>query len=1056
MSRQGRAFDAVLRHAITAPKFEANHLHRERLVDAIHANIARKLIAIAAPPGYGKTTLLADFTVHTELPVCWVRLTEDDADVMRLASVLAASLQRRFRRLRGLPNLAALAGGPPAAIARSFADVIDARVDEPFVIAYDDVHLVNHSKPVLEFLDSFLEVQPDQVTTIAAGREVVEVSLARLMAEGALAGLGPHDLALDRDELMELAHRMMGIELEGEAADRLIEETRGWITGVLLSGMLAGSDWGRLAQGPRPMVYEYLASVVLNRQPDDLRRFLLDSAVLPVMTSAACDHVLRRTDSERYLSRLLRGGLFVTATDESPRTFEYHAQFRSFLLDSLRSSDPERLRGLRMRAASYLAEHGSPEHAVELYLEAGAVRRAAEQADRHAQAMFRSGRLQTLALWADKLKAQKPGAPQVFVALAKAYTDQGNLEKAEDALREAATATREGRDAQLRGEIDSQRALIAWWRGEFHRAFELADTTLRSPSGARGGSPKIVSLRVKALAIAGLKGDLSEAEALLKDALRLAEQAKDVYTQFHALTDLSMAETALGRPHEAYAASLRAHEIMQSIGSPYPLSHSYNNLAVDAHLQGRYMEAMQLFNEAARYARLAASPQQEAEILFGQADLFSDLDLALQAAELYGEGLALATQLSSNRLLRYGCVQSSVLHRRRGGVSLAHEWLRRAMALDQGSPAPASIEIQLAALEAMVSPARARERLGALLRGSGSELDASERTQVLYFLAKAALVAGDLGEARSALDDALSWAGGHGTEQILAGEMAADGEMRDFARGTLSSNPVLSVILHRIETMRVVAEQHREEPAERAEAAKLEIRALGRLSIRWRGEEISPLKPLAKELLCFLADRQPVERDEMLEAFWPHYSPGRQSSNLHTAVYSLRRLLGKDSVVQSGTAYSLNPDLNLDFDVARFERAAEVAEGLPPGDPRKMFALTAALNCYGGHLLPESGSEWVVERRRALEMRYLDLLASHADEAMVRDQPQRALATLRHALEIDPLRDDTNLRFLETLGRLGRRSDVVAHYQRYVRLLAEELGLDPPESVRQVYMRLIS
>jgi two-component SAPR family response regulator len=82
-------------------------------------------------------------------------------------------------------------------------------------------------------------------------------------------------------------------------------------------------------------------------------------------------------------------------------------------------------------------------------------------------------------------------------------------------------------------------------------------------------------------------------------------------------------------------------------------------------------------------------------------------------------------------------------------------------------------------------------------------------------------------------------------------------------------------------------------------------------------------------------------------------------------------------------------------------------------------------------------------------------LASHADEALVRDQPLRAISTLRQALEIDPLRDDTNLRFLEALGRLGRRSELVAHYQRYVRLLSEELGLDPPESVRQLYARLI-
>ena len=110
--------DPFIRHTITPPAFDQAKVHRHRLVDALHAQIAKKLIVVAAPPGYGKTTLLADFHYHTEIPTCWLHLTEADADVMRLASVLQASLARRFRRLRGRPHLEGLSTASPKALAR--------------------------------------------------------------------------------------------------------------------------------------------------------------------------------------------------------------------------------------------------------------------------------------------------------------------------------------------------------------------------------------------------------------------------------------------------------------------------------------------------------------------------------------------------------------------------------------------------------------------------------------------------------------------------------------------------------------------------------------------------------------------------------------------------------------------------------------------------------------------------------------------------------------------------------------------------------------------------
>jgi LuxR family maltose regulon positive regulatory protein len=1046
--------DSVIRHAITAPIFDRTKIHRERLVDDIHSNVPRKLIAIAAPPGYGKTTLLADFTANTELPVCWVRTSEADRDVFRLAEILNASLQKRFRRMRQKIDLENLAGASPEALAGVFATSIDETVGEPFVVIFDDVHHINSSRSAIRFLDSFLEVMPDQITVIASGREVVEVSLASLMAEGNLAGLGPQDLALTESEIIELAESQSGMVITPQTASRILDETRGWITGLLLSGELSGEESPMPILNARPMVYEYLASVVLNRQADDLRRFMLDASVFPVMTVAACDEVLRRDDSHKYLTRLVREGLFVSATNETPRTYEFHPVFREFLVESQAGADRKRLRSLQIRAADYFADNGFPEYALPIYIDAGATRRAAVLAEKWAQEIFWRGRWQTLEEWAGKLSETGEAFPRVHMLLAQAYTDQGKLDQAGESLGRARAALTEKSTKSDRALAEIIRGFIALRQGKWEEVRQAARDGQSILGSRRSRQRSADCQRLEAWALAMMDGDFARSVQLAQQAAGLLNDTRYEYSYAATLLDLANFQLLGGEPDASYASSLQAHEVFMRLGAPFPLAVSYNNLGFIAHLSGRYQQAMELYNSGLKFARQAGSPLDEMNILFGQADLFSDLDLALQAAELYGQGLTIAIQLDDVDQIVYGCLQTSLLHRRKGNLTLAHEWIKRAISLSEGSSLPEQGQIQLASLELASRPDYVHSTAARM--AMDSSLEASTKTLAYLLIAQASFLRGEFDSAIDEFEAALVYSSTNGTEQYLAGELAFDPKMREFLRSRFGGTPVFAIIMRRIETMRVIAQQYQELDEEGDTAEKLYFFALGRSTIRSVEEEDYDLRPLPRELLFYLLDHQRIERDVLLDTFWPHYAPGRQVANLHTAIYSLRRTLGRDAILHEGSVYILSPELSLDYDVHRFERAAEVADGLPPGDPRRMFALTEAINSYSGPFLPEFTSEWVVQRRRGLELLYLDLLALHATEALVRDQPDRAIKTLRRALAIDPYRDDTNLQLLEALGRLGRRSEIVDHYQRYVRLLSHELGLDPSDAVRNLYTRLIS
>jgi ATP/maltotriose-dependent transcriptional regulator MalT len=1045
--------DPVLRHAITAVSFEENKLHRERLVDELHANIPKKLIVIATPPGYGKTTLLADFTAHTELPVCWLRLGPADQDVVRFTQVLRASLERKFRRIKETIDLESLIGSEPQAIARVFSDMIDEHIAETFTIVLDDVHLINTSRTTINFLDAFLETLPDQATLITSGREVLDVGLARLMADGDLGGFGPPDLALNPEEIIQLAHLQSGFELSEEHANRLLDETKGWVTGLLLSGELSGGDLPSLVFDSRPMVYEYLASVVLNRQPEDLRRFLLDSAVLPVMTIDACDEVLSREDSQKFLNRLVREGLFVSATSEIPRTYEYHPQFREFLLESLASSEPDRLKKLRQKAGALYARVDAPEQAVELFLEAKAPKKAARIAEKHAQTLYTLGRWQTLRTWSERLGSSGVAIPYVEISLAQALIKQGETDAAAQACERGYRSLPKNapKSQMIRAEIT--RGLIARRQGKAGRvqaAVEAAENLISTRSSR---IDKAALLRLKARVATDIEQDLAKAEQLVLKASYLLERGGDLSGQIEALQQLAQIQVQQGRVRESHASDLRVHRLLENMGAPYPLGASFNNLGFHAHLDGRYQDALELLSEGLKYTRQAGSTYLESIVLFSLADVYSDLDLALQAAELYGQGLTLATRIDHTDLIRYGCVRTSQLHRRRESPALAHEWIRRAVELDQGQGSYPIIEIHLSALEVSSRPEYVQAHLQDKL--ANENLAATEKTMANYLLAKAYYRQGELEACKQQLENAFVEASSTATEQIVAGELSFDTEFQEYMSSRMSGNSVFAVIQRRIDTMRATAQQYKSAELEEAAPGILKFKAMGGVEVHFDAGDPDELKPLAREVLFYLVDQGQVERDVLLEHFWPHHPPGRQVANLHTAIYSLRRALGKEAIQHEAAMYRLADELKWEYDVERFERAAQVADGLPPGDPRRLFALTEAIHSYGGSFLPEFDTEWVFERRRLLELRYLDLLAHHAQEALVRNQPSRALTTLRDALEIDPLRDDTNRQYLEVLGRLGRRSDIVEHYQRYIRLLSSELGLDPPEDIRALYSRLI-
>ncbi|HET6692113.1 MAG TPA: hypothetical protein VFG74_14750, partial [Miltoncostaeaceae bacterium] len=304
----------VLRSKIAVPRPGPNRVRRPRLVARLDAATGLPLTVVSAPPGFGKTTLLAQWAA--ERPpgaTAWVALDEDDNDPVRLWSHVCAALG---------------VGGPlpedpperPAAsvvlVAAALSDA-DARGEER-VLVLDDYHLITN--PVCHERVRFLvEHLPAPLRVVIASRRDPPLPLARMRASGTLGEVRARDLRMAREESRQLID-LNGVSLPAADVARLHEKTEGWAAGLYLAvlSIRARDDVAGFIDafsGSNRHIVDYLTSEVLASESPETTDFLLRTSVLDRMSGPLCDAVLETSGSTGRLRELERRNVLVWATD---------------------------------------------------------------------------------------------------------------------------------------------------------------------------------------------------------------------------------------------------------------------------------------------------------------------------------------------------------------------------------------------------------------------------------------------------------------------------------------------------------------------------------------------------------------------------------------------------------------------------------------------------------------------------------------------------------------------------------------------------------------------
>jgi LuxR family maltose regulon positive regulatory protein len=556
--------DVLLATKLHIPRSRPGFVARPRLAERLAEGTTRELVLVCTPAGFGKTTLLADWARQGERPVAWLSLDEADNDPVRFWRHVAAALDGARPGVAS-PVAGLLQGQQSASFQAVAATLVNelAGVADAVVLVLDDYHLIQ-AQPVHQSLGFLLEHLPASLRLVLASRADPPLPLARLRARGQLAELRERDLRFTPEEAAELLRTAVGFELPEAAVAALGDRTEGWVAGLQLAALSLRGRGDITAfveefSGSHRYVLDYLAEEVLDRQPEPLRAFLLETSVLGRLSGPLCDAVCGRRDSQALLEQIERANLFLVPLDEVRRWWRYHHLFADLLRARLQQERPDRVPELDRAAAAWSEQHGLVDDAIRHALDAGDAVWAARLTERHFDDLLRRSEDATLHRWLEALPAEVVRSrPRLCLAQALWAWIGGRLEAVEPLLAEAERAfpavaeepyePSVGRAtslvANVPGAIAMVRAGLACWQGDADRATRFGRQALADLTDA---DRTLGSFARWYLAVAEwLRGRLAEAEQAL--AGLVAEQRGAGERLFARLCyDLGLVQRAQGR-----------------------------------------------------------------------------------------------------------------------------------------------------------------------------------------------------------------------------------------------------------------------------------------------------------------------------------------------------------------------------------------------------------------------------------------------------------------------------------------------------------------------------
>jgi LuxR family maltose regulon positive regulatory protein len=494
------------------PALPPKRVQRPLLVRRLNEGLAsgRQITLVSAPAGFGKTTCISEWVSALELPVGWLSLDPADDDPGRFFAYFVAALQQVDEALgQEIEGVLRSEQLPPTEVISTALINDMLGLDGRFLLVLDDFQVIQDGF-ILEVLEKLVTSLPQPLHLVLITREDPSLPLARLRANNQPTEIRAGDLRFTGREADRFLNEVMGLSLSQADVAALEDRTEGWIVGLQLAGLSVRdradpSGFIATLSGSHRFILSYLTEQVLDGQPEEIQRFLLQTSILDKLSGELCNAVTGRTDSRSLLERLFSANLFLIPLDDEQQWYRYHHLFADLLRDLQAARQQDETAELHQRASRWYAQAGMASEAIQHALAAADYALAVELLESHAARLIMQGYVKTVNGWVQAIPAEwSSQSPRTYLAFAWMHLLRGAyaqvppyLERLQASLAGSQAGSQLGEEeSSLRAEWLVMQSLILYKQGQATAGLALATQALEI-------APKQDS-RVRSLAYWGL------------------------------------------------------------------------------------------------------------------------------------------------------------------------------------------------------------------------------------------------------------------------------------------------------------------------------------------------------------------------------------------------------------------------------------------------------------------------------------------------------------------------------------------------------------------------